>query len=482
MANDPMSRAPRFPFSRGNPQAEQGRRDYASRDLAPHAPLPRDPAPRTSGTDRLSELARLIGQSDFMNDPPPQAPPPRDNRAAGWPGSPQPQYSTGLPPMMPEYRDDRQQLPQDPYMGQQPHPAYVEPAPQGYDPRYAPQQQPYSPQSQYGQGRADGPYYGDNGQLMPQDPYAGDPYGYEDRRPRRRSGMIIVGAVLGLALAGTAGAYTYRTMFNGGMSGPPPLIKADTAPNKVVPAANAASDSSGKQIVDRIGSNAGQGERVVSREEQPVDVKSAATRPSYPANAGQMPTQWPNPPGTAPNPAPQAQNVLPPPAASQPGSQTEPRKVRTVTIRPDQQGSVASAAPAQAAQGATTARNAKTTAASGNAPLSLTPQGAAAAPERVATANSSADSEASSAAPTGVGFMVQVSAQKSQAEANSAFKSAQSKYPNLLGSYQVVLRKKQTAKGTFYGAQVGPFESQSDASGLCAQLKTAGGNCLVEKN
>ena len=78
--------------------------------------------------------------------------------------------------------------------------------------------------------------------------------------------------------------------------------------------------------------------------------------------------------------------------------------------------------------------------------------------------------------------MVQVSAQKSQAEANSAFKSAQSKYPNLLGSYQVVLRKKQTAKGTFYGAQVGPFESQSDASGLCAQLKTAGGNCLVEKN
>jgi cell division septation protein DedD len=476
MANDPMSRAPRFPFSRGNPQPEQGRRDYASRDLPPHAPLPRDPAPRPASTDPLSELARLIGQADFMNDPAPQAQP-RDNRASGWPGSPPPQYNTGLPPLMPEYRDDRQQLPRDPYMGQPAAPAYVEPAPPNYDPRYAqqrPAQQPYAPQSQYGQGRADGPYYGDNGQLMQQDQYADDPYGYEDRRPRRRSGMIIVGAVLGLALAGTAGAYTYRTMFNGGMSGPPPLIKADTAPNKVVPAQTGAADSSGKQIFDRIGSNAGQGERVVSREETPVDVKATATRPSYPANAGQTATQWPNPPGTSS--APQAQTAAAP--AGQPGSQSEPRKVRTIPIRPDQQGSAAQAAAP--AQRATASSSAKTSA---NAPLSLTPQGAPAAPERVAAVSSTADSDTSSSAvPSGVGFMVQVSAQKSQAEANSAFKSAQSKYPNLLGSYQVVLRKKQTAKGTFYGAQVGPFESRDDASGLCAQLKTAGGNCLVEKN
>jgi hypothetical protein len=47
----------------------------------------------------------------------------------------------------------------------------------------------------------------------------------------------------------------------------------------------------------------------------------------------------------------------------------------------------------------------------------------------------------------------------------------------------VVLRKKEVAgKGTFYGAQVGPFETRDQATGLCDQLKTAGGNCLVEKN
>jgi cell division septation protein DedD len=79
--------------------------------------------------------------------------------------------------------------------------------------------------------------------------------------------------------------------------------------------------------------------------------------------------------------------------------------------------------------------------------------------------------------------MVQVSAQKTQAEATSAFKSAQARMPNLLGTYQVVLRKKESrSQGTMYGAQVGPFETKADADGLCAQIKSAGGNCFVEKN
>ncbi|MCX7310417.1 MAG: hypothetical protein NTV56_01505, partial [Alphaproteobacteria bacterium] len=338
-------------------------RDYASRDLPPHAPMPRPQ--HASVNDPLSELARLIGQTDPFGEAARSAIPQRADRAGGWPGSPPPQYSTGLPPLMPEYRDDRR-APQDHYVGQHAGPAYSDPGQQTYDPRY--DQQPYAaPHAQYGQGRADAPYYGDNGQLMQQDPYAADPYGYEERRPRRRSGMIIVAAVLGLAMVGTAGAYAYRTMFNGGMSGPPPLIKADTAPNKVVPAQASATDMSGKQIYDRVGGNAGQGERVVSREEQPVDVKATATRPSYPANSGQqMAAQFPPPPGAG------ASGTLPQTPPVQVGSQTEPRKVRTVTIRPDQQGSVASAAPAQAAPRAT-ANSAIRTPAGGNAPLSLTP-------------------------------------------------------------------------------------------------------------
>ena len=446
------------------------------------APRP-SAAPRATPSDPLSELARLIGQTDPFGELSRNAPP--ADRNAGWPAQPQPGYSAGLPPLMPEYRQDvpPPQPSYDPYAQQQGHypPPHADPyAGQGqyghdqYDQQqYAPQQyaQPPYPAEQGHYGHpADAPYYGDQGRAMPPNQYGypqqqyAEPYD-DDRHPRRRSGLITIVAVLGLALVGTAGAYAYRTMFNGGISGPPPLIKADTTPNKIVPAPGSADSAAGKQIYDRVGSNT-QDEKIVSREEQPVDVKANA-RPAYPA-AGQLPAvgQWPS----STNAAPPSGNIN-----NATGNQTEPHKVRTVTIRPDSQGNVSppAAASTRAAAPAPSAARAPA-----NAPLSLTPQ----ATERVATANSSAGSTASSA-PAGVGYMVQVSAQKSAAEATSAFKSAQTRYSSLLGSYQVVLRKKEVAgKGTFYGAQVGPFETRDQATGLCDQLKTAGGNCLVEKN
>ena len=59
----------------------------------------------------------------------------------------------------------------------------------------------------------------------------------------------------------------------------------------------------------------------------------------------------------------------------------------------------------------------------------------------------------------------------------------QAKYPSVLGGQQMLIRKKEVAgKGTFYGAQVGPFAERSDAIQLCEQLKSAGGSCIVQKN
>ena len=79
--------------------------------------------------------------------------------------------------------------------------------------------------------------------------------------------------------------------------------------------------------------------------------------------------------------------------------------------------------------------------------------------------------------------MVQVSAQKTQEEASASFRAMQAKYPNVLGGRQMVLRKKEVAgKGTFYGAQVGPFAARDDAVQLCEQLKSAGGTCMVQRN
>jgi hypothetical protein len=53
----------------------------------------------------------------------------------------------------------------------------------------------------------------------------------------------------------------------------------------------------------------------------------------------------------------------------------------------------------------------------------------------------------------------------------------------VLGGQKMLIRKKEVAgQGTFYGAQVGPFASRSDAVSLCENLKSAGGTCIVQRN
>jgi hypothetical protein len=54
-------------------------------------------------------------------------------------------------------------------------------------------------------------------------------------------------------------------------------------------------------------------------------------------------------------------------------------------------------------------------------------------------------------------WVVQLSAEKTEAEAQSAFRVTQTKYP-VLGSYQPLIRKKdQGERGVFYAAQVDPL-------------------------
>jgi cell division septation protein DedD len=72
-------------------------------------------------------------------------------------------------------------------------------------------------------------------------------------------------------------------------------------------------------------------------------------------------------------------------------------------------------------------------------------------------------------------------AAKSEADAQAAFRSAQAKYSALNGR-QPLIRRKDTANGVFYAAQVGPFGAKGDAEQLCDTLKSSGGNCWVYKN
>ena len=108
------------------------------------------------------------------------------------------------------------------------------------------------------------------------------------RAPKRRMGIMAIAAVFALAVIGTAGAFGYRALFgSSGSSTPPPVIKADTAPSKIVPATGE-QDASSKLITDRVADHA-QGEKLVSREEQPVEIKDKPAAAPVAAGASQRP-------------------------------------------------------------------------------------------------------------------------------------------------------------------------------------------------
>jgi hypothetical protein len=298
----------------------------------------------------------------------------------------------------------------------------------------------------------------------------------------RRGGRITIMAVLALAILGTAGAFGYRTLSgDSGPTTPPPVIKADTTPSKVVPPVQSGEHHSSKPHQDRIGSS--QGERVVSREEQPVEMR-VPQRSVFP------PVNTPNSTASVP-PGPVAAYV--PPPASVSAAEIEPKKIRTVIIPQDQPDAgarpVSPAGPARSAAAASTtsepgrpASARPATSGPGTAPLSLTPQNPTPDPTPDRRARTASVPNAAPTAAAG-GSYVQVSSQRSESEAQASFKALQGKYPNVLGGRQAVIRRAELGdKGVYYRAMVGPFANVEQATELCSNLKAAGGQCVVQKN
>jgi cell division septation protein DedD len=88
------------------------------------------------------------------------------------------------------------------------------------------------------------------------------------------------------------------------------------------------------------------------------------------------------------------------------------------------------------------------------------------------------------AAPSvGGGYAVQVSSQRSEGEAQAAFRALQVKYPDQLGGRHPVVRRADLgAKGIYYRALVGPFANTEQAARLCSSLKAAGGTCIIQRD
>jgi hypothetical protein len=434
----------------------------------------------SSGSDPLAELARLIGQTDPFGDAMKTS-----SRMAESTGTPQaaewispaaqpqttPSYASNeftFPPIETERTAPAQASgshayaqshPSDLYQVEHDIPAYLTargPGAAGGPPAYSQASPPF------GAGHED--LYDD---LPP---------------PRRRIGVIAIAAIFGLAVVGTAGAFGYRSLFGGSGARVPPVITADKAPLKVVPK-DASADK--KAIADRVSDPS---EKVVPREEKPVDIsqKIVSAGPDVPvgpaAQAGPAPSMS--------MPAARGTGVL----------SSEPKRVQTIVIRPDgseAQYPMASPMPPAAAMPPTQPTASRPSApapmasapphpaarAQAAAPLSLNPNAepAPARPVRTASAAPTAVSAPTSASHGG--YAVQVSSQRSEAEAKAAFHSLQGKYPGQLGGKSMFVHKVDLgAKGVYYRTMVGPFASASEAGDLCSGLKSAGGSCFVQRN
>jgi hypothetical protein len=318
--------------------------------------------------------------------------------------------------------------------------------------------------------------------------YAEDGYDYQDEyaepveEPKRRRGMITVFAVLALAVFGVGGAYAYRTYVGSARSSEPPVIRADASPTKIIPAPA----DSGTKLPDRMVSGDGT-EKIVSREEAPVDVNArSGPRVVFP------------PLNQSPSATASAVPGVPPTVSAANGTlpNSEPRKIKTFSVRGDQAdaGAPQPAPQALAAPPAKPAANAKTAAtrtphsvanANANAPLSLAPQPTqpAAEPQTRVAATSPTQPAPNAGAATG-GYLVQVSSQRSESDAQASYRALQNKYPSVLGSQSVVVKRVDLGeKGIYFRAFAGPFDSSDQAVQVCNSLKAAGGpQCLIQRN
>jgi len=496
--------------------------------------------------DPLAELARLIGQSDPFSDygrrdgrnPPPRDAHSRDTQpqsGSDWrrqaasmppydapdeapraPSRSEPRFTEAYSNREPyrateerqdlrqdtrqdtrqdlrqDLRQDRQDLRQEPRLDPR------------YDPRYEERSSQYRRDSQYeeegyddprhddrhhddprhddrmygGRDQHSQPGYFDDGAPLDEDE---DPYD-DPPRSRRRGGLFTAVTLIGCAMIGTAGAYGYRTYYSApGSNRVPPVISADTTPTKVV---SAAEGPSGKSIQDRVRDTA---ERVIPREEEPVELRT-------PSSSSRGFPQSGFPSGGSGN---SGANAFAPPSGNN-ANASDSKRVRTLTIRPEEAtGRTASnnTPPPNAAPPRPTPVP-KTAPSRNPPPVSLDPQEPVAPPpaprERTAvvapppapTQNLSPPAPRAPASEgSASGYAVQLSSQRSEAEAQASYRSLQSKYPDQLSDRSVMIKRVDLGpKGVYYRALVGPFASSDEASQLCSDLKAAGGQCLIQRN
>ena len=299
---------------------------------------------------------------------------------------------------------------------------------------------------------------------------------YDDApRSRWRGGALTAVTLIVCATLGSAGAYGYRSYSTRAPSMPaPPVITAEQTPTKVVPADD---PQSSKAIQDRI-RDQGPNERVVSREEQPVEPRNltavAPSRPGLPAPV-------------APSQAQASAPALPPASlrwASRSGCAPSPYRPDGTEIsgRP-----VGSLGPSTAPGGCAATWAAPAAAARNGGPISLDPQAPASAPppaarERPATAvpppTRPACQRHCGRRLCGADFVAEERRGSPGLDSLAAGEiPASAQRPTADRS-----ARRSRRQGRLLPRRGRAVRIAGEANSLCSGLKAAGGQCIVQKN
>lgn len=423
----------------------------------------RGPQHRPGSEDPFSELARLVrrGEDSAASDP--------------YDGMLAEPYDAQAPDLRGSYDAAPPVAAEAPYY---PDHAFEQPVEQySVDPNYRDAPQTYDPDAVGEAGYEAGAYgaeagWGDDAQYLD---YGQDVEEYDDSleggwkswfRPWHAVVAISLVAVLSIGFA-----FWHRSGSNA--SREIATIVAPEGPVKVKPSVEADSsgpDASGAAVLDR--KEQAPVQQVVTNQEQAVD---PSVTPNV-ARLGNGPVNLPHEP--------------PPPAMA------APKRVKTVTVRPDgspideaalppavtmaTRPAPEAAGPAAVAMGATTA-----TPSSGQAKPTATPPrvGKPAAPQAAALEElpdaESADAE--STPPGKGGFAVQFGATDNEAAARALLKTIAGKYRAQLGGMKPTFKMASVNGKTVYRVRVAGVSKES-ANAICSKVKATGGACFVAGN
>ncbi len=330
-------------------------------------------------------------------------------------------------------------------------------------------------------------------------------------QPRR--GLWVAAGVAAVALLG--GVAAFALMGDGSAPSEPALVKADAGPVKVKPEnpGGAQIANQDKAVYDKVaGAEAAakpEQPKLVTTAEEPLDVNAAAAEraPAVKAEDRVTPDQAPA----------DEQSAI---------AAVQPRKVRTLIVKPD--GTlvapdeapkaavpVAGAEPAvtyqppsapveDAAAAAAPVDTAAPKLASAE-PVAEDPVKAAIADEAPATPTAKpvltkkpvekakpveakakpvekvAAAVAEPAAATGGDWSIQIASQPSKDGAQASYKALSGKFGSIIGGRGVsIVQAEIPGKGTFYRVRI-PAGSKSDANSLCARYQAAGGSCFITR-